>query len=229
MPSKVKGLDRCLMIFDDYETLEPTLDEFLRREFLPRIKKAKFQTTIIILGRDSIRNVNFAWDQYFGKDIVLDIKLESLSHDESQRYLEALGISDSNVRDRIIRDSLGLPFLLAAEAECELQGTGGAVSLQKFVDRTTRWMTQEQRAWAVALAFLEEVNSDTVKCMLPESEPKEVVEWFKREASIRSPDTVRWKMLPIISSRIQASVENDSPSQYRIYKEKAAKARELTQ
>jgi len=59
--------------------------------------------------------------------------------------------------------------------------------------------------------------------MLPDNDPKEVVEWFKQEASIRSPEAGKWRMLPIIRSRIQTSIQNDSPSQYRIYKEKAAK------
>ncbi|MGH7960404.1 MAG: ATP-binding protein [Candidatus Binatia bacterium] len=223
-PPKIDGLDRCLMIFDDYETLEPTLDDFLRHELLPRLSKAKLQTVIIILGRDSIRDVSFTWDQYFGKNIVLDLRLAPLSEDESQQYLEALGIHDPNARERIIQDSLGLPFLLAAEAECELQGESSALSLQRFVDRTTRWMTQEQKVRALALAFLDNVNSDTVAHMLPDSNPMEVVEWFKQEASIRSPEAGKWRMLPLLRSRIQASLQNDSPSQYRMYKEKAAKA-----
>ena len=53
------------MIFDDYEMLESTLDDFLRRELLQRLRKMKFQTVIIFLGRDSIHDVDFAWDQYF--------------------------------------------------------------------------------------------------------------------------------------------------------------------
>jgi hypothetical protein len=227
LPPKVDGLDRCLMVFDDYETLESTLDDFLRHEFLPRLRKAKFQTVIIILGRDSIRDVNFAWDQYFGKDIVLDLRLAPLSENESRQYLEALNIHDPNTKERIIEDSLGLPFLLAAEAECEMQGESSALSLQKFIDRTTRWMTQEQKGWTLALAFLDDVNSDTVGYMLPDSDPLEVVEWFKREASIRSPEAGKWRILPILRSRIQASIQNDSPSQYRIYREKAAKAHQV--
>lgn len=227
LPPKVKGLDRCLMIFDDYETLEPTLDDFLRYELLPRLRKTDFKSVIIILGRDSIRDVKFAWDQYFGEDIVLDVRLAPFSEEESRHYLEALGIEDPYVKERIIKDSLGLPFLLAAEAECELRGGGSALSLQKFVDRTTRWMSQEQKAWVLALVFLDDVNADTVRCMLPDSEPMEVVEWFKQEASIRSPEAGKWRMLPIIRSRFQASVQNDSPSQYRTYKEMAAKAHQV--
>jgi hypothetical protein len=74
------------------------------------------------------------------------------------------------------------------------------------------------------LAFLEDVNADTVRRMLPDSEPMEVVEWFKQEASLRSPETEKWRMLPLIRSRLQASIQNDSPSQYQTYKEMAAKA-----
>lgn len=128
------------------------------------------------------------------------------------------------MQERILKDSLGLPFLLAAEAECERHGGGSALSLQIFVDRTTRWMSREQKTWALALAFLEDVNADTVRCMLPDSEPMEVVEWFKQEASLRSPETEKWRMLPLISSRLQASIQNDSPSQYQTYKEMAANA-----
>lgn len=83
LPLKVEGLDRCVMIFDDYETLAPTLDDFLRRELLPRLRKTAFQSIMIILGRDSIRDVDFAWDQYFGKDIVLDVRLAPFSEEES--------------------------------------------------------------------------------------------------------------------------------------------------
>jgi hypothetical protein len=131
------------------------------------------------------------------------------------------------LKSAVIKDSLGLPFLLAAEVECELRGRGSALSLQKFVDRATRWMTQEQKGWALALAFLDDVNADAVRCTLPDSEPMEVVEWFKKEASIRSPETGKWRMLPISRSRIQASVQNDSPSQYQTYKEMAAKAHQV--
>jgi hypothetical protein len=224
LPSKVSGLDRCLLILDDYETLGPTLDDFLRNDFLPRLRKANFETLLIVLGRDSLRDVSFAWEQYFGKEIILDVRLSPLSTEDSKNYLKSLGIVEDAVRERIIRDSLGLPFLLAAEADCELQGGSSALSLQQFIDRTTRWMTQEQRSWAVALSFLEEVNTDTVKCILPESDPAEVVQWFKQESSIRSPDAKKWKMLPLIRSRIQASVKNDSPRLYYEYQNLAAKA-----
>jgi hypothetical protein len=224
LPLKVEGFDRCVMIFDDYETLAPTLDDFLRRELLPRLCKTAFQSIMIILGRDSIRDVDFAWDQYFGKDIVLDVRLALFSEEESRHYLAARGIAEPHVQERILKDSLGLPFLLAAEAECEMHGGGSALSLQKFVDRTTRWMSREQKTWALALAFLEDVNADTVRRMLPDSEPMEVVEWFKQEASLRSPETEKWSMLPLIRSRLQVSIQNDSPSQYQTYKEMAANA-----
>ncbi|MGD9851058.1 MAG: ATP-binding protein [Nitrospirales bacterium] len=223
LPSKVEGMDRCLLILDDYETLEATLDNFLRHDFLPRLKSVKFETLLIVLGRDSLQNVNFSWEQYFGAEIVLDVRLAPLSTQESQAYLKSLGIIELKAMERIIRDSLGLPFLLAAEAECEILGNGSALSLQKFVDRTTRWMTQEQRSWALALSFVEEVNTDTVRCILPDSEPTEVLEWFKKESSIRSPDAGKWTMLPLIRSRLRASVKNDSPGQCRVLEERATK------
>ena len=97
------------------------------------------------------------------------------------------------------------------------------ISLQKFVDQTTRWMTQEQKQLTIALAFIEDVNEDTVRHLLPDSNPMEVVEWFKRESSIRSPEARKW-ILPILQLRIQASIKNDSPSPYRNFRQKAEKA-----
>ena len=44
-----KELDRCLIVIDDYETLAPTLDDFLRRELLRRLSenKTRFSTTVV--------------------------------------------------------------------------------------------------------------------------------------------------------------------------------------
>ncbi len=228
LPQKVAGLDRCLVILDDYETLGSTLDDFLRQDFLPRLRKVAFDTLFVILGRDSVRDVGFRWEQYFKDEIVLDVRLAPLSDCESEKYLRSLGISDPTVIARILKDSLGLPYLLAAEAEWEQHGGGSALGLQTFVDRTTRWMSLEQRQWTIALAFLDEVNTDTVSCLLPDCNPVEVVEWFKQEPSIRSPEGNRWRMLPLIKSRIQASVKNDSPSRFSDYQERAEAARKQT-
>ena len=50
----------------------------------------------------------------------------------------------------------------------------------------------------------------------------EVLEWFKNEASIRSPHSHRgWSMLPIIRSRLREYVRNDSEETYARYLRRA--------
>ena len=86
-------------------------------------------------------------------------------------------------------------------------------------------MSAEQKRWALALSFLEEVNLDTVHFLLPEADAGEVLAWFKKEPSIRSPEATRWRMLPIVRARFQESVLIDSPSQQAAYLELARRAR----
>lgn len=51
---KVDGIDRLLMIIDDYEMLQAPLGEFLVSSFLPALRTVNFQTVVIIMGRDQL-------------------------------------------------------------------------------------------------------------------------------------------------------------------------------
>jgi hypothetical protein len=109
--------------------------------------------------------------------------------------------------------------------EAELDGGRTALGLKAFYDRTTRWMTGSQQGWLVPLCFLDEINEETIAAILPDDDPNRVLEWFKGEASVRSPTANRWEVLPIIRSRICAYLELDSPRRHRELRERAAKAR----
>jgi len=228
LPSKLDGIDHCLMIIDDYEKLNCTLDDFLRIDLIPRFQKVKFQTIIIILGRDSVFDVHYDWKKKYLNNVKLNICLKPLKIGAARKLLKDLGIVDVKTRARIIKDTHCLPLLLVLEAESELMGSiGSALANQSYLDRTMHCMSQTQKEWAIALAFLEIVNEDTVKCMLPDADPKEILDWFKKESSIRYPSADKWSILPIIKSRCQASVQNDSPSRFKCYKERATKAAAL--
>ena len=126
---------------------------------------------------------------------------------------------------RILDETAGYPYLLAGEVEAELDGGRTALGLKGFHDRTTRWMSPTQRAWLVPLCFLDEINEETIAVILPNDDPRRVLEWFKGEASVRSPTANKWEVLPIIRSRICAYLKLDSPKRHRDFQERAAKAR----
>jgi hypothetical protein len=105
--------------------------------------------------------------------------------------------------------------------EAELEGGRTALALQHFFDRTTRWMTPDERRWVRALSFLDVVNEQTIKVMMPDEPAAQILAWFKAEASIRSPTSTKWTVLPILRSRIQQAVRNDSPDLER-YRQQAA-------
>jgi hypothetical protein len=53
MLPKQPGIDRLLIIIDDYEALQEMFGRFLMNHFLPLLRDATFETTVIILGRDT--------------------------------------------------------------------------------------------------------------------------------------------------------------------------------
>jgi hypothetical protein len=142
------------------------------------------------------------------------VQLVPWTADEAGRYVRGRGVEDDAAIDRIVRDTAGYPYLLESEVELELEGKGSALALQLFFDRTTRWMKDpDLRTWTRRLAFLDEVTTETISRVLPFADPGKVLEWFKREASLRDPSSSRWAMLPVIRSKIRECVRNDSPGE----------------
>jgi len=223
---------RLLLALDDYESLEPMLGPLLLDELLPRLKDAPFETTLLVVGRDRVRDsggdrgAGSSWKQHYATNLVAGIELKHLTKEESASLIRArLGAQvDDAVVQGMIRDTEGYPYLLDSEIEDYLSGGNTALSLRNFMDRTTRWMTAEQREWMEAICFLEVVNEDSIAEILPEAPAEAVFKWFERESSIRSPHTQRYTVLPIIRSRVMAYVENRSPKKFRRLQDAAARA-----
>lgn len=215
LPPKASAVDRLLLVIDDYESLpEQTRAAFIH-ELLPKLAAAGFDSTVIVIGRDALTDAHLEWSDKIEKYLAADIRLSELSVEDASRYVRERGITDEATVKRIVDDTRGFPFLLATEVEAENAGGRSALTIEKFIARTTRWMTKEQRDWLVHLSFLDAVNEDSIAVMLPGEDAKSVLDWFKHEPSIRSPSGVAgWQVLPIVRSRVQAHVKLDSPSRY---------------
>ena len=86
-------------------------------------------------------------------------------------------------------------------------------------------MSPQQQSWLVPLCFLEEINEESIARMIPEVDAAAVLGWFKTEASVRSPTSSRWEVLPIIRSRICEYTRVDSPKRFDELSDRAAQAR----
>ena len=201
--SKVKGIDRLLLILDDYEVLQEPLGEFLVGHLLPALRAANFQSVIVILGRDQLEVTHPAWDHHLKPNLLTKIVLAPLSRSEMDRLVESYGVSARDEMERAWNDTQGNPFyvqLWIEEASC---GGRAAVMLKRLHDRTTRWMSQRERGWLQHALFLDEVNVRTLRAMIGnEEEAVEAFNWFQCEGSVRDTSASIFRVREYLRSRL---------------------------
>ncbi|HEX3760004.1 MAG TPA: hypothetical protein VHW23_14915 [Kofleriaceae bacterium] len=205
---------RLLLVVDDYERLSEVAGDFMLRHLVPMLAQASFDSVIVVLGRDRLVDTHPGWRQHCQPHLLGDIALAEFTHQEAEQYVRGRGVTDPEKVQRIVRDTAGYPFLLESEVDDELHGQSSALARELFVERTTQWMSPQQKKWAIRLAFLDEVSIETIPRVLPKDDSEAVLAWFKREASLRAPTSERWTMRPMIRTKIREHVRNDSQAMY---------------
>lgn len=223
---KRKSVKNLFIFIDDYESLAEKIESFLLNDFLRHIKEGAFNTFVAIVGRDPL-NSSPGWEQNYGGSYLGNVHLEPFTDYEAKEFIQKSGIDSEETISRIIEETSGYPFLLASEVEDTLNGGRSALGLKKFFDRTTRWMSGCQKEWMKPICFLSEVNLETIEHMLPDEHPEPILEWFKCEASLRDHRSKKWRVMPLISTKIKEYIHLDSPRSFQILKEKALEAGEF--
>lgn len=218
-----KGAPKELLwIFDDYESIEPVLGDFLVSHVLDKLKAAGFPSLLLFIGRDNLLSTHTAWGQHYrpllGERL---IELKPFGHQEALELMRRRGVVQTEMCERIWEETQGYPFLLDLECEDALSGGRSALGLKLFFERLTRWMTPIQKEWIVPMSFLEEINLESVSQMMPRQHPDAVLDWFKSEPAIRDPHAPVWRVLPFVRTRIQQYVKNDSPRLFASLLEKS--------
>jgi hypothetical protein len=212
-----RGFLNLLWVLDDYESVNPAIHEFFIEHLLPELEKGEFNSTIAILGRDGLIDSNVNWPHRFHRMYDgLIIRLDPFSSKDVEELCRAHGITSKDTIDRIFRESDAYPLLVDwAIHELRNDGRGvRATALQNFYDRVTRWMSESERRWFNKIVFLTRVDLSTLKITFPEADTSElrtILEWFKREASIRDSDGDLWMLRPYVQRRIMKLFSIDDP------------------
>ncbi|WP_146010664.1 hypothetical protein [Halomonas heilongjiangensis] len=200
---KIKGIDRFLLILDDYEKLQNSIGVLLVGHLLSGLKSAEFESVVIILGRDQLEATDPAWDQHLKKHLLPRIVLTPLSQPEMNELVESYGVQESDEKERVWRDTQGYPFYVQLWTDELSSGGRSAIMLKRFHDRTTRWMNDQQKKWLQHILFLDEINIRTLQRMLDdEHEAFEVFNWFQHEGSIRDTSGSAFRVREYLRSRL---------------------------
>lgn len=198
-----KGINRLLLVLDDYESVSGVLGDFCVAHLFRRLMEAPYPTLVIIAGRDDLRNVHPEFGKSLAPYIRDRIQLEPFSREEAVTYLKNAGYDQENA-EKLYAESKGYPFVLALLADFKAnEGSRPAIFYQQFFERTTQWMTDQQKSWLTALLYLDDVNEGSVSLMLPDSSPSIVVNWFRNEASVRDTQAPCFRVDPYIRSMLQ--------------------------
>lgn len=201
--TKLDGVDRLLLVIDDYEKVQSVLGEFLVSHLLPHLQRAPFETIAVIIGRDQLSATHPGWDQHLRASAMPPISLAPLTRAEMNSLVASYGVSSGVETERAWADTQGYPYYVQLWVEEATSGGGGALMLKKFYDRTTRWMTEEQRDWLSKILFLDDVNIRTL-CSVTESEEeaRSAYRWFETEGSVRDTSASTFTVRPYLRTRL---------------------------
>lgn len=216
----IEGLDRLLLIVDDYEAVGPTLADFLISSLIPRLAEASFATMVIVAGRDDLEDTHPGWGQHCRRFLTEQIRLQAFDAETAAQLMALEGVAEDR-RAAIYELTEGFPLLLSLAIEEAASDGASALFLKRFFDRTTRWMSQEERDWFIATCYLGEVNEDTLCRVLPEADIGAVQDWFEGEASIRDPSARFFRVRPLIREKVLGYVAVRSPERDRELRRRA--------
>ncbi len=214
--SKIKGIDRLLLIIDDYEKLQEPLSTFLVNYFLPSLKKAEFESVVIILGRDHLQATNTEWEQYLKANMLKKIEVTPLARPDMDQLVESYGVLTQAEKERAWNDTQGYPYYVQLWIDEIAEGVHpGATMLKQFYDRITQGMNEQQKEWLQYTLFLDRVNKRTLREIIgDEAQAEAVLKWFKCEGSVRDPKGASFCVREYIRSRLKDYLRISDPDRY---------------
>lgn len=198
MHGRAHGVNRLLLIVDDYESTGAVLGDLLVDHLLQGFSRAPYPVLVVIVGRDDVRDVDPEFSKSLAPFVKERIQLEPFSREEGILFLEAAGYSNDEAAT-LFTEANGYPFVLSLLCDFKSnQGDRPATFYQQFFDRTTQWMTDQQKEWLLPLCYLDAVNLSSIGKMLPNATAEVVMDWFRKEASVRDVKSASFRVDPYI-------------------------------
>ncbi len=218
--AKVPGVERLLLVLDDYESLAPWLGEFLVSHLVPRLKQGAFETVLVVIGRDQLSLTHPGWNQHHQRHLATPIALSALAREEMDELVKAHGRTEADEFDRAWADTMGYPLLVTLwleEARESGRGDGPSIGmLKRFHDRTTHWMSEEQKRWLDHALFLTKVNVETfARSLGSDDEARRAMQWFEGDGSVRDAQGRAFRVRPYVRSRLADYLEATDPARFR--------------
>ena len=206
---------RLLIVLDDYELLGPRLGEFLVSALVPALAKAQFETVLVILCRDDLEATHVGWGQHWRKYLREQIRLAAFDQATAFALLKQAGVAQEERRQTLFDATQGYPFLLSLVIEEAGAEANSALFLRRFYDRTTRWLSPQEREWFDRVCYLERVNEDTLARLFPREDVPHIQNWFEQEPSIRDPSATFFRVRPLIRDKVLRYLELKSPARHQ--------------
>lgn len=199
---RIPGLERLLIVLDDFELIGPTLQDFLIGGLLRQLADAPFATRMLIVGRDDLMNMHPGWEQHARRFLRPSIELRSFDRPTTEALCREAGIDEDRI-DALWESTRGYPYLVGlAIEEKSAPDAEAATFLRRFVERTTRWMLPNEQAWFFKLVYLDTVDEDTLCAFFEPGEATRVQRWFEQDASVRDPTAAAFRVRPLIRDRV---------------------------
>jgi hypothetical protein len=219
---RIVGVDKLILVIDDYEATHGLLGDFLIGALVPELAGAPFKTVLIVVGRDDLETTHPGWAQHCRRYLREQIRLAPFDMESAHAMFAAASIP----RERwaaLFEATQGYPFLISlAVEEAVLSVDDSVVFLRRFYDRTTRWMTDREREWFTRICYLDRVDEDTLSRMFPDQSTVKIQDWFEREPSVRDPAAPYFRVRPMIREKMLRYLEVRSPTRHRELTARAA-------
>ncbi len=212
----IPGLSRLLLVLDDYEAIQGVLDEFLTGALIPELARAPFRTVFVVLGRDDLETTGPGWAQHCRRHLRDQIRVEPFDRPSANDVFAAAGIPEPRW-DALYEATRGYPYLLdfAVEEAADQYAVDSITFLMRFIDRTTRWMTEEERSWFLRICYLDRVNEDTLRALFPNEDVTRIQTWFEKEPSIRDPSAGYFRVRPMVREKVLRYLEMRGPGKHK--------------
>ncbi len=212
---RIVGVDRLLLVIDDYEAVHSLLGDFLIGALVPALADAPFKTVLVIVGRDDLETTHPGWAQHCRRYLREQIRLAPFDEPAAHALFAASGIPQERWAP-LFEATQGYPFLISLAVEEALQNADeSVVFLRRFYERTTRWMSERERDWFIRICYLDRIDEDSLAKMFPAEKTAKIQDWFEREPSVRDPSAPYFRVRPMVREKMLRYLEVRAPSRHR--------------